>query len=157
MRGKTDSEVVQAMIAVTDARFQDQLVQQAKAAGKLDVGYRIPETARRNTPGNLAGALQPFRARGLFDSLPFGSDFTADELDLAAALKFLQSQTSTTYGRAVAIAKAFLSEPASARIDACLKRMALQKPARTLQEWLTRRLLSHALHATLPTGNSGDN
>jgi acyl-CoA hydrolase len=38
LRGQSDGEVVKRLIAIADSRFQDQLVNQAKAHGKLEAG-----------------------------------------------------------------------------------------------------------------------
>ena len=53
LRGKTDEEVVMAMLNVADSRFQVELMEQAQAAGKLRQDYQIPEAHRRNNPEHL--------------------------------------------------------------------------------------------------------
>ena len=42
LRGKSDAEVIAAMLGVADSRFQDDLMRQAKDAGKLPRNYEIP-------------------------------------------------------------------------------------------------------------------
>jgi hypothetical protein len=42
--------VIKRLIAVADSRFQDELVKQAKAHGKLEASYQVPERYRRNLP-----------------------------------------------------------------------------------------------------------
>jgi acyl-CoA hydrolase len=42
LRGQADGEVVKRLIAVADSRFQDELVRQAKAHGKLEASYEVP-------------------------------------------------------------------------------------------------------------------
>ena len=79
LRGKSDEDCVVAMLAITDARFLDGLVAQAKRAGKLRATFSVPDRWRQNTPARLLEALRPFQARGLFADFPFGSDFTAEE------------------------------------------------------------------------------
>src|SRR5260221_5723187 len=59
LRGRTDAEVAAALIAITDARFQEGLVRTAKAAGKLPLDWRIPEEALDNTPPRLARRPPP--------------------------------------------------------------------------------------------------
>lgn len=86
LRGKTDEEVVSALIEVADARFQDELVASAKAAKKLSRDYRVPDRARRNTPEAIRDAIAPFRRSGDIPRTPFGSSLTGVELDLAQAL-----------------------------------------------------------------------
>ncbi|PJA37806.1 MAG: acetyl-CoA hydrolase, partial [Lysobacterales bacterium CG_4_9_14_3_um_filter_62_6] len=48
LRGQCDEVVIQRLLAITDARFQDELVATAKAAGKLDRAFTLPEDWRRN-------------------------------------------------------------------------------------------------------------
>ncbi len=87
LRGQPDSEVIQRLIAVTDSRFQDDLVKQAKAQGKLPAHYDVPERYRRNLPQVLDATLQPWADAGLLPDFPFGTDLTDDELHIVRALK----------------------------------------------------------------------
>ncbi|MFW6057221.1 MAG: acetyl-CoA hydrolase/transferase C-terminal domain-containing protein, partial [Persicimonas sp.] len=50
LRGKSDRKIVEELIPIADARFQDELVEQARDAGKLPADYEVPEHARQNTP-----------------------------------------------------------------------------------------------------------
>src|SRR6202161_148698 len=54
IRGKSDSETIAAMLAITDSRFQDELLKQAKDAGKIARSFELPPSARNNTPEALA-------------------------------------------------------------------------------------------------------
>ena len=88
--GQSDSEVIKRLIAVADSRFQDELVKEAKAHGKLDAHYEIPERYRRNLPNVLADTLQPWAEAELLPDFPFGTDLTPDELKIVRALKKLK-------------------------------------------------------------------
>lgn len=90
LRGQPDAEVVKRLINVADSRFQDELVKQAKAHGKLEASYQIPERYRNNLPGVLAEKLHPWAEAGLLPDFPFGTDFTEDELHIVRALKKLK-------------------------------------------------------------------
>jgi acyl-CoA hydrolase len=90
LRGQSDSEVIARLIAVADSRFQDELVKQAKAHGKLAPGYEVPERYRRNLPQVLDDKLHPWSEAGLLPDFPFGTDFTEDELHIVRALKRLK-------------------------------------------------------------------
>jgi acyl-CoA hydrolase len=90
LRGQTDSEVVKRLIAVADSRFQEELVKEAKAHGKLDASYQVPEQYRHNLPGVLADKLHPWAEAGLLPDFPFGTDLTDDELHIVKALKKLK-------------------------------------------------------------------
>ena len=59
LRGKSDRDVIAAMLAITDSRFQDELLRQAKDAGKIERDFELPKSARDNTPDAIARALKP--------------------------------------------------------------------------------------------------
>jgi acyl-CoA hydrolase len=80
LHGASDEEIIQRTLAITDARFIDELAARAKAAGKLSASFVVPDAWRSNTPEALAAKLAPFRARGLFPTFPFGSDFDEPSL-----------------------------------------------------------------------------
>ena len=87
LRGQSDGEVVKRLIAVADSRFQDELVKQAKAHGKLTADYEVPECYRHNLPEALAAKLKPWAQAGLLPDFPFGTDLTEDELHMVRAMK----------------------------------------------------------------------
>jgi hypothetical protein len=148
LRGRTDREVVEALIGVMDARFQDEFVAAAKRGGKLPREYGVPDAARRNHPQDLANRYAPWRKQGLFAELPFGSDFTAEELVLAKALRGLAAASDTWPGKVRTLARALLSDGAGPDLEPYLARMSLQAPASTAER-LQRRLLIVALRAVL--------
>ncbi len=90
IRGKSDADVIAAMLGITDSRFQDELMRQAKDAGKLPKNFEIPAGCRDNHPERIAGALKPAREAGLLPTFPFGTDFTEVEQRLIPALQVLQ-------------------------------------------------------------------
>lgn len=87
LRGRSDSEVVKRLIAVADSRFQEELVKQAKAHGKLEPDYDIPECFRHNLPEVIASKLKPWMDAALLPDFPFGTDLTEDELHMVRAMK----------------------------------------------------------------------
>ena len=93
LRGKTDRDVIAAMLAVTDSRFQDELMRRAKDAGKLEREFELPAACRDNTPERIARALAPAQEQGLLPTFPFGTDFTAIEQRLIPALERLGAAT----------------------------------------------------------------
>ena len=93
LRGQTDSAVVERLIAVADSRFQSQLIKEAKAHGKLPADYALPERYQQNLPDLLDAKLQPWRLAGLLPDFPFGTDMTADELHIVAALQRMKRIT----------------------------------------------------------------
>ena len=90
LRGQPDSEVIKRLLAVADSRFQEELLLQAKAHGKLEAGYQIPERYRHNLPHALEDKLRPWAEAGLLPDFPFGTDLTTDELHIVRALKKLK-------------------------------------------------------------------
>ncbi len=145
LRGRSDKDVIAALLNIADSRFQPALMAEAKRAGKLPADHRIPELFRRNTPERLKTALTPFKAEGLFPDFPFGHDFTPEELKLGKGLQYLQTQSRSTMGKLGLAAGLLQAPPPSA--EACLARMDLAKP-KNLQERLYARLISAALKAT---------
>ncbi|MGH8187386.1 MAG: acetyl-CoA hydrolase/transferase C-terminal domain-containing protein [Steroidobacteraceae bacterium] len=148
LRSKTDREVVEALIGIMDARFQDDLVAAAKRAGKLPRDYAVPDEARENTPRKLTERLAPWRARGIFTELPFGSDFTYEEIGLAKALKHLQAATRTWPGRIRTILAALATGTDEPVLRPYLARMGMNAP-KSARERLERKLLAAALRSVL--------
>jgi acyl-CoA hydrolase len=144
LRGRTDQEVVAALLNVTDSRFQEALVVQAKAARKLPDAYRIPDAFRNNTPARLEQALAKHRAGGFFSEYPFGTDLTETEVVLARALKRLQELTATRAGKMSTLLGALLSRAPADKYRGLLERMKLDNPA-TFGERILQRLVARAL------------
>jgi acyl-CoA hydrolase len=148
LRGRTDQEVISALLNVADSRFQDSLKREAQAAGKLARDHQIPDEHRNNTPRTLEERFVLARARGMFSEFPFGTDFTNEEIVLAKALARLKTRTAGVWPRLRAVAGAALSRGTPAKFGPYLQRMALHNP-QTRQEWLWQRLLVRELRTLL--------
>lgn len=148
LRGRTDREIVEALVGIMDARFQQSFVAEARRAGKLPDDWHIPEAARANTPEQLAKQFAPWRERGLFGELPFGTDFTTEELALAKALRALQAATRTWPGRVRTVLEALFHGSPDPSLQPHLTRMGLEKTT-SLATALHRRLLTTALRKVL--------
>jgi acyl-CoA hydrolase len=144
LRGRTDREVVEALLAIMDARFQDRFVADAQRAGKLPRDYRVPDAARNNHPQYLDQRFAPWRSRGLFEDLPYGSDLTPEEVVLAKALRGLQATTHAWTGKVGAALRALLSDAAAPQLRPYLARMGLTE-ARSFGERLQRGLVANAV------------
>ncbi len=144
LRGKSDEDCILAMLAITDARFQDALVAQAKASGKLGRNFVIPERWRENTPARLAAALAPLQARGLFPLFPFGSDFTPDELALLPALQRLKGVSASKLRLAAFLLSSVGMSKAAPPEETLLRRLGLDRP-RTFGDRVLKRLVLRAL------------
>ncbi|MGK7651584.1 acetyl-CoA hydrolase/transferase C-terminal domain-containing protein [Roseovarius sp. B08] len=89
LRGLPDEEVIKRLICIADSRFQPDLVEKARKAGKLDPAWTIPDAHRRNAPDTIADWLAPHRD-GLLLDYPLGTDFTETEKLLVKALSRLR-------------------------------------------------------------------
>ena len=143
LRGKSDADVIAAMLQVADSRFQDELARQAKDAGKLPKNFEIPAAHRENFLERTARALEPARDAGLLPSFPFGSDFTDVEQRLIPALQILQDAQRTPQ-RLPGLLWQGLTHVPDAADSECLARLGLDRPA-TLSERAYRALVSAAL------------
>jgi hypothetical protein len=143
LRGKSDADVIAAMLQVTDSRYQSELARQAKDAGKLPGNFEIPVAYRENHPDRIAGALKPAREAGLLPSFPFGSDFTDTEQRLIPALQLLQDAQRSPQRLPGLLWQGFTSRPDVADQE-CLARLGLDRP-KTFSERAYRALISAAL------------
>jgi len=144
LRGKSDADVIAAMLAVTDSRFQNELMREAKDAGKLPKTYEIPSAHRENMPERIASALKLARETGLLPLFPFGSDFTDVEQRLIPALQILQ-RASASPAQLLGLAWQGITAGApDSATGACLARLQLDRPT-SLSDRLYRTLISAAL------------
>jgi Acetyl-CoA hydrolase/transferase C-terminal domain len=148
LRGKSDANVIASMLQVADSHFQNDLMRQAKDAGKLPKNYEIPAAHRENFSGRIASALQPARDAGLLPSFPFGSDFTDTEQRLIPALQILQDAQRSPLNLPGLLWQGFTERPDAADSE-CLARLGLDRPA-TLSERAYRALVSAALVRSRP-------
>ena len=146
LRGASDSECIERMLALADARFEPALRQQAVAAGKLSPrAATAAGDSPRHSADSLVAALRPFRADGTLPDYPLGCDFTVVEQRLVKALGWLKRETAHPIGKLRTIATALLPRPTA---DAeALQRMDLAAPA-SLRDRLEARLLGLALQRT---------
>ena len=143
VRGKSDEDVIAAMLSIADSRFQDELARRAKDAGKLPNNFEIPAAHRENFPERIAAALKPAREAGLLPSFPFGSDFTEVEQRLIPALQLLQAAQRRPEQLLRLLWEGFLRSP-DAVDEECLARLGLDRP-RAVAERFYRALVSAAL------------
>ena len=145
LRGKTDAQVIEALLNIADSRFQSGLIEQAQKAGKLPGDFRLDSRFADNS----LQRLQAIRTRHphLFPEYPLGSDFSVVERDLLRALNWLKSKFKLT--EMLELGKAALEAPEPAAFAAHLERMGLAHP-RGLKEELFQRFLLAGLQETLP-------
>jgi len=144
LRGQTDEECVRRMLAITDARFQDGLVQQAVKAKKLPRDFAVPAAWRANTPEAITRALGAHRQ--VLPSYPFGTELSGVEQDLGAALDELKVHMAGRWSRLAYMLGAITSRPLAkpGAYHAHLERLSLDAPA-NMKERLWQRLIIHGL------------
>jgi len=142
LRGRSDRDVIAAMLAIADSRFQGELLRQARDAGKIEKEFELPAACRDNTPERISRALKPAIEQGLLPPFPFGTDFTPVEQRLMPALGRLRNAPPLQLAR-IALRGLLASRPGQEVRD-CLARMALDQP-KSLRERLYAALLRGAL------------
>lgn len=146
LRGLSDAEVIAALLAIADSRFQDALLGEARRHGKIASDYRISDCHRGNTPAALEQRFALPRARGLFSEFPFGTDLTREEVVLGKALNSLKRKTEGGWMKLRTVLAAAAGRGVPSALVPYLKRMELDAPT-TRTERLWQRLLINELKA----------
>src|SRR5205085_4617266 len=144
LRGRSDAEVAAALLEIADSRFQDELLKEAKRAGKISQDDRPPDQARNNRPERLEKLLTRYREQGLFPAFPFGTDLTEEEVVLKKALLALKQMTQWEKLRLPRLAEISKTIAVPDRARPYLERMALAR-AQTFKERLLQKALIYAL------------
>jgi acyl-CoA hydrolase len=145
-RGRPDAEVIDAILGIADAEFQDALLSQARRAQKVSPDY-VPDAAlANNRPAVIESVFSRNEFARHFPPYPLGTDLSADEQALAQALTWLGARTAGFRGRVGLTLRALGARPDHSHASA-LARMGLDR-TQGLREWLERRLLMHALEQT---------
>jgi Acetyl-CoA hydrolase/transferase C-terminal domain len=133
LRGKSDRDVIAAMLAIADSRFQASLLAQAKRAGKIEQSFELRPEARNNTPQRITQALGPAREQGLLPLFPFGTDFTETEQRLLPALARLRE--ASPLALAALAARGLIAGRPSRQVRECLDRMGLDRAAKPSEQF----------------------
>jgi len=146
IRSKPEKEVIAEMINIADSRFQKQLLEQAKKAGKLPLDYEIPEEYRNNIPQKISALLKPYQSQGLFPQFPFGTELTEVDVTLIGALKGLKGLAK---GNRIKLVKGMALElfrPIPKTAQHYLERMKLLHPS-SINERILRKIIVFALRS----------
>lgn len=143
IRGKTDSKVIEEILKVTDSRFQDDLIEEAKKNGKLAPDFELPPEYRNNYPEKLEAMLKPYQSEGHFAPFPFGTDFTPEEVVIGGSLKALNAKRKPDIIRGLA-REMFRGVPPHAK--PYLARMDLDTPSNR-KERIMQKIVLSALRA----------
>ena len=138
LRGQRDEDAIARMLAITDSRFQDELLDKAKSAGKVARDFTVEPAWRANTPESLARWLAPHN----LPDFPFGTDFDAVERRILPAL----GRLSETQGNKLGMARLVLSGMTARKPPEEMARMGLDRPG-TLKDRLEAWALAGALQA----------
>jgi hypothetical protein len=145
-RGQTDRQVIDAMIGIADSHFQQQLINEAKHAGKLEKDYRPSADTCENTPAALLAIFDREDLRPYFPPYPLGTELTPIEQELVEALEWLKVQTARPWSNIRALTAALIRGRRSDN-RAALARMGLDQPS-NIRERVIRRLVDFALERT---------
>jgi acyl-CoA hydrolase len=144
LRGKSDRKVIEELLSVTDARFQEDLVQKAKNSGKLPEDWSLPEQFRHNRPEKITGWTASVPDRTGLEPFPFGSEVSEKEFKIGRSLRGLQSDWAANRWSVFDFSAlvAALNEPKS--VEPFLQRMGLETTD-SWSEYIYRKVLVYAL------------
>jgi hypothetical protein len=140
LRGRSDQEIIEALLGIADSRFQPELLEAARHAGKIDPDWEIPEAQRHNLPERIAAVLGPWRKRGYFPAFPLGTDFTPEEIALGASLKDIKALMEQPAHLLRAVIRSFMTDVDEEQARPYLERIGLAHPD-TPKEKLLQHLL----------------
>jgi len=146
LRGKPDKEVIRQLLNITDSRFQDELLQNARDSRKIPADYQIPDQFRNNYPQRLEEKMAPFKKAGQFPPFPFGTDFTDEELVIGKALKWLKGQMAEGLSKVSSLSKAMTIRQVPQGAKPYLERLQLDNP-NSAREKMMQKLVIYALSA----------
>lgn len=95
LRGKSDRDVIAAMLSIADSRAQPELLRRAQDAGKIPKTFEIPSLYRENIPERIERALAPLKEDGFLPAFPFGTEFSDIEQSLLPALRLLKDSSGS--------------------------------------------------------------
>lgn len=142
LRGRSDKEVVIALLNIADSRFQPELLERAKRAGKIPQDYQILPYYLHNTPGRIQARLAKYRKMGLLPDFPLGTDFTEEEIVLGRVLKSLKLRMWTRGDLMKTIVKAMTVGAAPEKARRYLARLQLDRPTGQKEKLIQKLIVS---------------
>lgn len=144
LRAKSDEEVAIELIHIADSRFQEDLLKQAKQAGKVSNDYEIPEKFRNNTPKNLTRIAATYQEQGLLELFPFGTIFQMEEVSLGQSLRGFKANLDNNKVKTIYDLVKSMFEPDPESAKPYLERMQLSMPS-SIKEKLLKKIVVFAL------------
>jgi len=129
LRGRSDREVIVALLEIADSRFQPELLEKARRAGKIPQDYRIPPQYLQNTPERLEAKIEAYKRMGLLPDFPLGTDFTEEEIVLARVLKGLKRRLASKADLMKTLVRAMTVGSPPEAAQRYLARLQLDRPA----------------------------
>jgi hypothetical protein len=146
-RAKVDADIIKSMLNITDSRFQEKLLNQAKKAGKIEKNYEIPAIFRQNYPQGVKALIHELQQKGLCEPYPFGTELTAAEQVIKKVLLILKNKLPLA--TVMLLIKALFFFKSDQDYLVYLQRMQLVKPA-NLQEFIYKKLLKYMIYQVQP-------
>ena len=140
LRGKTDAEIIVALISIADSRFQQGLLESAIASGKIAPDTGIAESCLQNTPDKINRFIEKWRQAEYFPRYPLGCDFTEQEQALAHSLRDVKAIQDDPAKLIAATIKSLLHDADDEAAAPFLKRIGLLHPE-TAKEMILQQLL----------------
>jgi hypothetical protein len=140
LRGKRDKDVIAALLNISDSRFQNELMEKIKKAGKLPQDHQIPVAFQNNSPEQISSRMGKYQKMGYFQTFPFGVDMTDEELVLAKTLKAIKGRMSNPKGAIGSLKQAIALHAIPEAARPYLERLQLLDP-QTLQGKMLRKLI----------------
>jgi len=145
LRGKTDREIIMALLNIADSRFQRDLLDEAIRHGKIEADYQIPSIHQNNLPHVYQQVIKKWKGLGFFPRFPFGTDLTEDEIEIGAALKRLKVKSSLGgLAKLKWLLSVFFKSSQNPRLEKLLERMNLTHVS-SMKEKFYAKLLSSEL------------
>ncbi|MFT7185376.1 MAG: acyl-CoA hydrolase [Pseudohongiellaceae bacterium] len=138
---KTDEEIAIALIQVADSRFQAELLESVKQAGKVRESYQISGKYLNNYPESVANFMSKWHGKGYFPAFPFGSDFTDEEIALGKSLKDIKALMSKPSAMLKAVIRSYVLKVDEVEARPFLERLNLTHPDSTKDKILQHLLL----------------
>ena len=145
LRGRSDKDVIIALLDIADSRFQPELLEKAKRAGKIPRDYQIPPRYLQNTPEKIQARIEKYKKMGLLPDFPLGTEFTEEEIVLGRVLKGLKLRLSTKGDLMKTIVKAMTVGPTPEAAKRYLARLQLDRPASQKDKMIQRLILSELI------------
>ncbi len=142
IRGLSEEQVAQEIIKIADSRFQDDLIKQAKKAGKIAPDWELPAEYRNNYPEKVDSFIKKYQKQGYFKQFPFGTDVTQEEAVLGGSLKgFKAGMESYPVKTGLKLVAEFF-KPVPETAAPYLNRMALEKTSGLSEKFQQKAVLT---------------